>query len=441
MNTVERARTTSWIMLLVLSVAYVFSLLDRIILSLLVEPIKADLDLTDTQIGLLQGFAFSLLYSVSAVPLGMIIDRTRRLSVVGIGVAVWSAATSACGAAANFVQLVVFRSVVGLGEATLNPSAYSLIADAFPKRRVGFAMGVFALGASVGGGVSLIIGAAVIAWVASAGAIELPVIGEVRAWQAVFFVVGTPGLLIAAAAAVLPEPPRLQASPEDGGSGKPNVVLFYTRNARWIFPHHVAYALAAMVLYGTTSWIIAFFARVYGLGPSQAGLLLGAANIVGAVIGLLGGGALSDHFGARQPHRRLIICAISMFGSMLAATSFPLVASPFLSAALWGGVMLFAGLPIGVANAALQHRCPSHLRGQAAAVAGLFAGLLGIGLGPLFIGMLTDGVFTADGGLRYSIAIVGFGASLLSALTFILAGMQSKRQPIDDAQSPGGITP
>jgi MFS family permease len=202
----------AWVTVAVLFVAYIFSFIDRMIIGLLVEPMKADLNLSDTQISLLQGLAFAIFYTLVGLPLGRLIDRAARLRVAAVGVALWSIMTMACGLAGQYWQLFVARMGVGVGEATLSPAAYSIISDSFPQRRMGLAMGVYGLGSAVGAGLAFIIGAAVIQLVTSAGTLTLPLIGEVRAWQATFMIVGLPGLVIAAVLAMMPEPARLAVS-------------------------------------------------------------------------------------------------------------------------------------------------------------------------------------------------------------------------------------
>lgn len=413
----QRTRLAAWIMVVLLAMAYVLSLIDRVILALLVEPIKRDLLLSDTQIGLLQGFAFALFYTALALPVGWMVDRIGwRLKLVACGVFLWTAMTMACGAAANYWQLFAFRAGVGVGEATLGPAAASTIADSFPPKRLGLPMGVYALGASIGGGGSLILGAYVIAWIGSHGTMSLPLIGEVRPWQTVFFVVGAPGLLLAPLIAMLREPERTKSPAAD--REPVDIAALYAANKRWLLSHHVAMGLTTITLFGTTSWIIAFFARVHALAPAQAGLLAGTANLVGAIIGLVGGGILSDQIFARYGRGRFSLCAASMLLCAIAASAFPLVASAVAAAALWGGVMMLAGLPVGVAAAALAQAIPPQQRGKAIAIAGFVAGLIGFGLGPVLIGVLSDQLFTDRNGIRLSLAFVGGGASLIAALLF-----------------------
>ena len=177
----------AWYAVVILVVAFIFSFVDRIIISMLVEPLKADLGLSDTQLGLLQGPAFALFYALVGLPIGRWADRYSRRAIIAWGISIWSVMTAVCGLARNFLQLFLARVGVGVGEAALSPAAYSMIADYFPREKLGRAVGVYQAGAFFGAGLSFLVGGLVIQAVAKAGEISLPVIGEVQAWQMVFF--------------------------------------------------------------------------------------------------------------------------------------------------------------------------------------------------------------------------------------------------------------
>ncbi len=181
---IEKTSWRSWLMLALLCLAFLLSLVDRLLLSLMVEPIKADLDLTDTQIGLIQGLAFVVLYSGLAIPVGRYVDRNSRIPLVSGGVALWSLMTAACGLSSTPLALALGRAGVGVGESTLAPAAPSLIADSFPKARLGLAMSIFALGASLGAGLSLMLGGAITHALEVSGPISLPVVGTLQAADA-----------------------------------------------------------------------------------------------------------------------------------------------------------------------------------------------------------------------------------------------------------------
>ena len=202
----------AWYAVGLLFVAYTFSFVDRFILTLLIEPIKQDFNLSDTGVSLLVGFAFVIFYTFLGIPIGRLADRVNRRNLIVAGITLWSCMTALCGMARGFGSLFVARVGVGVGEAALSPAAYSMIADLFPPKKLGRALSVYTAGAFVGVGLALIVGGLVVQSVISSPDITLPIIGEVRSWQVPFFIVGLPGLLVAALMYTVKEPVRRQQS-------------------------------------------------------------------------------------------------------------------------------------------------------------------------------------------------------------------------------------
>ncbi|MBL8629221.1 MAG: MFS transporter, partial [Rhodospirillaceae bacterium] len=198
----------AWWAMVVLFLAYTLSFIDRTILALLVEPLRRDLGLSDTEISLLHGLAFAIFYSTMGVPIAVLSDKRSRRLIIGVGVFFWSLMTVLCGVATSFWKLFAARLGVGVGEATLGPATYSLVADLFPEHLRGKAMGFFATGIHVGAGLALIVGGAIVGMAAGVGEIETAV-GTFRSWQLVFFIVGAPGLIIALLCATMIEPKRI----------------------------------------------------------------------------------------------------------------------------------------------------------------------------------------------------------------------------------------
>ena len=185
----------AWYTVGLLFVAYTFSFVDRFILTLLIEPIKQDFNLSDTGVSLLVGFAFVIFYTFLGIPIGRLADRVNRRNLIVAGITLWSCMTALCGMARGFGSLFVARVGVGVGEAALSPAAYSMIADLFPPKKLGRALSVYTAGAFVGVGLALIVGGLIVQSVISSPDITLPIIGEGRSWQIPFFIVGLPGLL------------------------------------------------------------------------------------------------------------------------------------------------------------------------------------------------------------------------------------------------------
>lgn len=416
---IEKASWQSWLMLTLLCLAFLLSLVDRLLLSLLVEPIKADLGLTDTQIGLIQGLAFVVLYSGLALPVGRYVDRHKRIPLVSGGVALWSLMTAVCGLATTPLALALGRAGVGIGESTLGPAAPSLIADSFPKARLGLAMSIFALGASLGAGLSLMLGGAITHALEISGPKVVPGIGILQPWQQTFLVVGLPGVLLAVAIAALKEPER-----QHQASSIPTIkeVVHHLRaNKRWFVPLVAANGLVVAVAFGTASWIIAFFARTYGTPVNEAGFAAGLVTILGGLTGLLAGGLLSDRLSRTGTYVRLWVCAAAMALTIIPAFLYPFANSMILSVMGWGFALMCASIPVGVASANLQEMTPSRMRGTVSAAAGLFASLIGMGLGPALIALVADEAFGETEGLKFALATVAPIAAGLSAGLFVLA--------------------
>lgn len=419
----------AWLTVAILFVAYILSFIDRMIIGLLVEPLKADLDLSDTQVSLLQGLAFALFYTLVGLPIGRLIDRSARLPIIAAGVAFWSLMTSACGLATQYWHLFLARMGVGVGEATLSPAAYSIIPDLFPKRRLGLAMGVYGLGSAAGAGLAFLIGAAVIRLVSETGSITLPVFGELRAWQATFFIVGLPGLLVAGLVMLLPEPARR-------GAAAPNariavslraVMDFMVARAGSVLGLCFAVGMVNFAVFAAVSWLPVMLIRVHGFDISAAGNLAGGALILGGLIGLVGGGAITDQLGGGLPKGRLAFCGYAAVVGTLFAVVFPLVGSPWVAAAAFVVFFAAAAVPIGAAASALQQLTPNRMRATVSAVYLFVVNLIGLGVGPTATAVVGDTFFPGGEGIRYAIAWVSPAGFAVAALLFFISARYAAR--------------
>lgn len=195
-GSISKSSVYTWYVVLLCMLAYIFSFIDRQILALMIEPIKADLNLTDTQFSLLHGLAFSLFYAFMGLPLAYIADRFSRPKLISIGIIFWSLATAFCGLSKNFVQLFLSRMGVGIGEAALSPAAYSMFSDMFSKEKLGRAVAVYSIGSFVGGGIAFLVGGYVIGLLKDTSLIDVPFFGMLKAWQMAFIIVGLPGIFI-----------------------------------------------------------------------------------------------------------------------------------------------------------------------------------------------------------------------------------------------------
>lgn len=245
----------AWYVVVILFLAFVVSYIDRQIISLLVDPIKADLDITDTQIGLLQGFAFTVFYTFAGIPLGRLADKKNRKIIISLGMLIWSIMTFACGLARNFTHLFIARIGVGVGEASLSPASNSMISDYFPKDKRGKPVAVFFMAVYVGVGLSFILGGIVVGMVSNAGdVLVLPLLGELSAWQTTFMVVSIPGILLVLVMGTIKEPFRHGMITKDGQA----VASDLAATKDFFKKHFMAYAVMFLGFGLAAPWPSAF---------------------------------------------------------------------------------------------------------------------------------------------------------------------------------------
>jgi MFS family permease len=405
----------AWYVVGVLTFVYIFSFIDRQILNLLVAPIKRDLGINDTQMSLLMGFSFAVFYTFFGIPMGRLADSRSRRSIIAAGFVFWSIMTAGCGLARNFVQMLLLRMGVGVGEAALSPAAYSLITDYFPANRRATAISVYSMGIYLGSGLALFLGGTVVGYAAAQGSLTLPVVGETRPWQVIFFIVGLPGVLLALLMYTVREPVRRGVRMLKTADGKAKVaqvplgeVLAYMRENKWtFFCHNVGFALLSFSSYGTTAWVPTFFKRNHGWTEGEAGMVYGAIVAICGTLGIVAGGRFADWL-AERGHKDAtmrvgLIAALAWFPSGMI---YPLVSDPYWAAALLVPTVFLASAPFGVAPAAVQQMMPNTMRGQASAVYLFVVNLIGLGLGPTAVALVTDYVFGYDESVRYSLLIV-----------------------------------
>jgi len=414
--------TYEWYVVVICMLAYVFSFIDRQVLALMIEPIKRDLHLTDTQFSLLHGLAFSLFYAVMGMPLAYLADRFARPRIIATGIALWSVATAACGMSQSFVHMFVSRMSVGVGEAALSPGTYSMLADLFPKSKLGRAVGVYSLGSFIGGGIAFLVGGYVIALLKHASVFTLPIIGDVRAWQITFFIVGLPGLLIALLFAMTVRNPARKGLAQDGAGRVKRVSMadslrFVGSHRKTFFCHYIGFSFYAMTLYCLMGWSPAFYMRHFGLSTVDAGYTLGTVMLVANTAGVFCGGWLSDWLlrggHADAPMRAACIGAACMF---LPAVMFAQTASLNASLAWLVAAMFFASFPLATSAAAMQTLAPNQMRAQISALFLLVSNLIGLGLGTTLVALVTDKVFGSPLAVGHSMTIIDAIATALAAV-------------------------
>ena len=393
-------------MTVLLTLAYILSYVDRSILGLLIEPIKADLKLSDAQLSLVMGPAFGLVYATMGLPLGWLADRAKRTWIVAAGVTLWSLATAASGLARDFWHLFAARMGVGIGEATLSPCAMSMIGDSFPPERRGKPVAVYNSALALGSGLASLIGAGVLIWAKTSSGLTLPIIGTVRPWQFAYVIVGLPGFALALAFILLREPPRQPAADRAVASGGFGATMVYVWARRGAF-----IGLTAMVAVMTTiayshGFMPSVFVRSYGweakdyaIANALITLALGPATVTGI-------GVLADRWRkagiADAPFRLLAAAFVTMLAVAIAQPLMPRAELALVCVAI-------STMSIGAVTAAgiiaLLDIAPSNVRGQIVALYYMTISLSGLGLGPTTVGFLSTKVY-GETHLNWAVASV-----------------------------------
>lgn len=403
------ASAYAWFVVGALSLINMTSYVERQILTLLFTPIKRDFHLTDTQVSLLAGAAFVLFYVAFGLLFGRLADRRNRRAIIMVGVVFWSLATTACGLAQNFVQLFLARISVGVGEASLGPSALSIISDCFPRERLPRAISFYTGAQYVGAGLALVVGGFAIHVVSNLPAPTLPVIGAMRPWQMTFAFVGLGGLLVLLPMAAVREPVRRglahTARGDTPAGGMAQLVGFLGENRRMFAAHFIGFAISGMLGFGTVAWVPTFFIRVHGFAAADIGYLYGAMLAVLGGAGVLAGGHIAERMQARGVSDAcFVLPMISMpvsAGLLIAAMLAP---GTKMSLALLAVSTFLSSFPVSPIIAALQAVAPNQLRGQLVALYYFIANILGVASGPTVVALLTDYLYRRESAVGLSLA-------------------------------------
>ncbi|MDA5194533.1 MFS transporter [Govanella unica] len=408
-------RFYGWYVVGLLALAHLVSFIDRFLMSLVLVPLKQDFNLTDTELGLLHGTGFAILYAVAAIPLGHLADISHRRNLIVGGLLVWSAATAACGLSGDFPTLFAARIGVGLGEAALVPAAMLLITAYIHRDHLARAVSVFTSGAVLGHGVALIGGGAVLAWLVSQNGLTLPYFGVLRPWQGLFVLAAIPGLVLAVVMFTIREPMRASRT-------KPRIgaALDYAGGHRMAYgTHFLAAACVIALVQSFAAWAPTFYVRFFDMTVAQSGWTVGLLVLITGVSGNLSGGFLTDRL-----HKMGLGAApgVVIMGMVLLAVPCAILFCTTrvlsLSLVAYGALnfCLSAASPAGLAG--VQMLTPSHLRGVISAAFLCIITFFAVGLGPLMIGVVTDRVFGDEQALYLSLlsvsivlSIIGVGAA------------------------------
>jgi MFS family permease len=428
----------AWWVVVVLMLAYVLSFVDRQILSLLVQPIRAEFGISDTQMGLLQGFSFALFYTVLGLPMGRMVDRLNRRNLIAAGVFLWSGMTAICGAATSYGTLFLARMGVGVGEAALSPAAFSMIADYFRRERLATALSIYAMGVFIGAGLAFIVGGAVVDLVANRPPIHVPGWGPMGAWRVTFLLVGLPGLVLAVVVWRLREPERRSLQRSAAGDiavfSVADTIRTIKQRRGSVLGITTAMAFHAICMYGVFAWMPTSFVRRFSWTAGEAGLALGSVVLVFGCIGMSFGGWLTDRWhrlGRRDAPLRVGVLAALLI--VLGGAASPALGQPASAVLALVPLVLGLALPVGSLFASLQLIFPNQARGQVSAIFLCVISLFGITFGPLIPAIWSDRYF--GGGVGIATALGGtivVAASLMAlALLGTLRSYRSDRERFD----------
>jgi MFS family permease len=419
-NDAARPARSASLVLALLLLAYIFNFLDRTILNILAGSIIADLKLTDREFGAITGLAFAILYSVLGVPLAMLADRTRRSWVIAGSLAVWSGFTALCGTALSFGQLFLYRLGVGVGEAGGVAPSYALIADYFPPGRRARALAIFSLGVPLGLTGGTLIGAYLAAWID---------------WRAAFIAMGVAGIVLAPIMLLVVRDVPRATHPQS--TGEPLVRAFpmiARKPTFWLMA--LAASSSSLAGYGLAAWTPSVLERSFGMGLIERGQFLASLFLIGGTAGVFAGGWFADRLGqadrrwyARLPAIAWLITAPTFAMGLLAPNlylAWPLLLIPNALNILW----------LGPVTAAVQHLVPRPMRSTASASFLLINNFIGLGVGPMLIGAISDMLKARYGeeALRYAtVSVLGF--YLLAAVLMLIAARKIREGWVEDSAS------
>jgi MFS family permease len=400
------APRAAWYAVCLIAFISVLSNIDRGVISLLVQPIKRDLQISDTQMGILIGFAFSFFYMLVGLPMSRLTDVANRKLILTAGLSIWSLATALTSLAYNYTTLFIARGIVGAGESVKGPTSMSMISDLVPRQKLPRAMSIYSMGIAGGIAASMIIGGVVLELVEDITPMQVPVIGTLRDWQLVFLTCGIPGLVVAAIFFLTVKEPTRKGRKVKGSVPLPEVARFVWSHKRVYIPLFLSLAIGAIEAFGLMAWRVAFFERTHGWTPNQVGPLLGTAALLTVPLGLFLGTMIAERLDRRKiPDAMIRLCLYSNFITVPAALAVPLMPSPWLSFAfiIVGGIGNAIGSP--GQNSAIQIITPNEMRAQLTALYLFTISVIGAGVGPLVVALITDYVFVDESMLRYAMVL------------------------------------
>ncbi|RMF11122.1 MAG: MFS transporter [Alphaproteobacteria bacterium] len=413
-------KISGWYMVFILMLAYTLSFIDRQVLNLLVGPIKDDTGLSDTQISMLQGLAFTASYILMSPVFGRLVDIGSRRKILALGIAMWSLGTAFCGLAKSYTQLFLARLTVGGTEACLTPAAWSILTDAFPARTLPRVFSIYMMGPYLGGGFALIFGGLLLDMVGGWNLGGIPVLGELHPWQMVFVLVGLPGLLVAGMVLFIQEPPR-EASTTKGRREEVVALrdiwrVFVTWRGFYV-NFYAGMSCIVITLYAFPAWMPSVLIRNFDAPVGNVGVEYGVLVLVTGSVGVLTGPWISNWLTRGGRRDRLLILPIGSSALMIVACLSLLFAQSYLSGLAVAAVVGFLySVPQAVSTSALQLATPSRMRGIASAIYVFAVSVIGLGAAPTVVALITDQIYADEMRVKEALAITCSIASLAATL-------------------------
>lgn len=425
------SRRYAWFVVAVLMMIYVNSFLDRQILGLLVDPIRGSMGISEGQMGLLMGPAFAIFYIIAGIPLGRLADVMSRRWLVLIGQILWSVMSVGCGLMRTYTQFFMLRVGLGVGEASLSPSAYSMITDLFPKNKLARALSVYGLGIYIGSGLARFFGGFAVQYAETHEAFHVPILDrDIFSWQVVFFFIAAPTIPLSIVLLMTREPFRRGVRTIRTAAGRAvarsvplgEVFAYLWLNRTTMLCYSFGFALLSFSGYGVSAWMPSHFIRNLGWEASRTGMTLGVVAITAGPIGVIGGGWISDVMKARGVrHARILLGLISCVSWFPFGIAYPLMNNPWMAIGFYALAVVIAAMPWGAGPAGIQEIMPNKMRGQASAIYLFIINLMVLGFGPYILSLFTQYVFRSDSGVRWSLLCVPVGAHLISVVLLLAA--------------------
>ena len=389
-----------------MALASVVSQFDRTVINLTVGPLKQAFSLNDTQFAMLQSVAFGIFYTLACIPLGYLADRYQRRVLMGLSLLFFSLFAIGSGVSRSYAQLFLTRVGVGVGEATVTPAGLSMMSDYFPREKLGRAIGAFFMSAPVGQPVGLIAGGFLLQWLATSSALSSGPFAGFEPWQAAFVIIGAPGLLLVPLFLLLKEPERRGDAAQLPLSLR-EVFAIVRERGRALAPMFAGFCMVTLVSYTFFVWTPSVFQRTFDFNPREAGLSFGLIVLTFGTAGAFFGGWMTDRL-ARRGHldAPLKVAAFGFIGCGVFGGLAPLMPSPQWALALLAPAIFLSNTPYACAGTSIQLIVPNRARAQVTALYITLITLVGLGVGPTVVGLMTDYIFKNPADIRYSLAIV-----------------------------------